>query len=242
LKAEEDASGPLAGGIVQHGYQCGMVWGAALAAGAEAHHRFGVGPRAEAMTVRAARRVVDAFRASNQTVDCLDITGIDQSSSSREMNRYFFLKGGIIKCYRMAVRYAPPAAEGIEAALSETYPDPPDPPVSCAALLAQQMGASDMHQVLTAGLAGGIGLSGAGCGALGAAIWLVRMNTAGEDVDPLSFDDPQILATIARFTECTGSTFECSKIVGRQFASIDDHAAYLRAGGCSEVIDALAAA
>jgi len=25
---------PLAGGIMQHGYQCGMIWGATLGAGA----------------------------------------------------------------------------------------------------------------------------------------------------------------------------------------------------------------
>ena len=33
---EEHAAGPLAGGIMQHGYQCGMIWGATLAAGAQA--------------------------------------------------------------------------------------------------------------------------------------------------------------------------------------------------------------
>jgi hypothetical protein len=36
LKNKENAAMPLAGGIVQHGYQCGMIWGASLAAGAQA--------------------------------------------------------------------------------------------------------------------------------------------------------------------------------------------------------------
>ena len=36
MKPEEKASMPLAGGIANMGYQCGMLWGAALAAGAEA--------------------------------------------------------------------------------------------------------------------------------------------------------------------------------------------------------------
>lgn len=242
MEAEEDASGPLAGGIVQHGYQCGMVWGAALAAGAEVHRRFGTGSQAEALAVMAARRVVDAFQAANNTVNCFDITGIDKSSSSSEMIRYFFLKGGVIKCYRMAVKYAPLAFDAIASTLSKVHADATSPPVSCAAILAQKMGASDLHRVMASGLAGGVGLSGAGCGALGTAIWFIRMNGASEDVDPLSFDDPQILDAIDRFTKCTGSKFECAEIVGRRFESIDDHAAYLHDAGCSEIIEVLAAA
>jgi hypothetical protein len=37
LKLEEKATIPLAGGIVNQGYQCGMIWGATLAAGAQAY-------------------------------------------------------------------------------------------------------------------------------------------------------------------------------------------------------------
>ena len=38
---EERAAMPFAGGIMQHGYQCGMIPGATLAAGAQAHRLFG---------------------------------------------------------------------------------------------------------------------------------------------------------------------------------------------------------
>ena len=38
-EAEERASDPLAGGIFKQGYQCGMLWGASLAVGAEAYRR-----------------------------------------------------------------------------------------------------------------------------------------------------------------------------------------------------------
>ena len=54
LALEEHATMPLAGGIEQMGYQCGQLWGAALAAGAEAYRLFGPGPRAEAAAVIAA--------------------------------------------------------------------------------------------------------------------------------------------------------------------------------------------
>ena len=42
------------------------------------------------------------------------------------------------------------------------------------------MGVSEMHTVMAAGLAGGIGLSGGACGALGAAIWINGMNDSQE--------------------------------------------------------------
>jgi hypothetical protein len=34
--------------------------------------------------------------------------------------------------------------------------------------------------------------------------------------------------------------FECAEIVGRKFESVADHAAFLRDGGCTRLVDALA--
>ena len=82
----------------------------------------------------------------------------------------------------MAARYAPEAFSEINTALSEEHIEAPSPPVSCAAMLAQKMGVSDMHTVMAAGFAGGIGLSGGACGALGAAIWITGMNRPEERV------------------------------------------------------------
>ena len=45
-------------------------------------------------------------------------------------------------------------------------------PVSCSCEVARKMGASDEEMVMVAGFAGGLGLSGNGCGALSAAIYL----------------------------------------------------------------------
>jgi len=245
MTLEENASAPLAGGIKQCGYQCGMVWGATLAAGAEAYRRFGTGPDAEARAVMAARRIVNAFHASNDTVNCLDITGIDRSSTNRQMTTYFLLKGGVVKCFHMATKYARLALDEIETALGDEVAEPSSSPVSCAAILAQKMGASDMHTVMASGLAGGIGLSGGGCGALGATVWLIAMDTLIEGADEIGFEerfeDPRVLDAIDRFTQCTDSEFTCARIVGRQFEGIDDHASYLCNGGCSEIIEALAA-
>ncbi len=240
LTLEEKASMSLAGGIMQYGYQCGMIWGAVLAAGAEAHRLFGPGPQAQAGAIKAAQRVVESFQALHNTINCLEITDIDNSSSNMQMFTYFFLKGGTIGCIRMAARYAPVALSQINTALAEPI-EAAAPPVSCAALLAQKMGASDIHTAMAAGLAGGIGLSGGACGALGAAIWLGDLNRlqAGEKIE---YKGPQGMEMIDKFLKCSDYEFECSEIVGRKFEGVGDHAAHVQAGGCSEIIELLATA
>ncbi len=241
LPDEERAAQPLAAGMMQHGYQCGMIWGAALAAGAQAYRLLGAGPRAEAKAIVAARRLVECFRALNKHTDCFDMTDIDTSSTTTQMITYFVIKGGTISCSRMAARYAPAAFSEIRAALSEEGAEAPPAPVSCSALVAQKMGVSDKHAVMAAGLAGGIGLSGGACGALGAAIWITGLNGVREGAAKVSFKSPRALDAIDRFMKCTNYELECSAIVGRRFEGIDDHARHLRDGGCSQLLDVLAA-
>jgi hypothetical protein len=240
MKLEEGGVTPLAGGIMQYGYQCGMIWGAAFAAGAQAHRLLGPGPKAEAAAVRAAQRVVASFRALNDTINCLEITDIDRSSSTFEMIKFFLLKGGTIHCFRMATRYAPMARAEIDEALSETDIETPDPPVSCAALVAEKMGMSDMHRTMAAGLAGGIGLSGGACGALGAAIWAVAMKDMRDGTGKRDFKNPKAQKAVEDFLKVSDFEFECSKIAGRSFENAGDHASYIRDGGCSDIIDVLA--
>jgi hypothetical protein len=217
-----------------------MIWGAALAAGAQAYRLFGPGPQAETGAVMAAQRLVESFRAQNNNINCLEITDLEKPSNMQVII-HFFIKGGAIGCFRMAARYAPAAFSEINTALSGEHIEAPNPPVSCAAMLAQKMGASEMHTVMAAGLAGGIGLCGGACGALGAAIWIMGMNSIKEGDGKIDFKNPKALDVIDRFMKCTGFKFECSKIVGRRFENIDDHAGYLRDGGCSEIIEVLAA-
>jgi len=231
---------PLAGGIMQHGYQCGMVWGATLAAGAQAYRLHGPGPKAEAAAIMAAQRLVEAFRDQNKHINCLEITDTDLKDTMQSL-KFFLFKGGSIGCFRMAARTAPLALSTIDAALSQEPVESPSAPTSCAALLARKMGASELHQTMAAGLAGGIGLCGGACGALGAAIWITGMRTMEEGAGKLDFKDPRAHAVIKRFLERTEYMFECSEIVGRNFENLEDHAGHLRDGGCSEIIEALSA-
>jgi len=66
------------------------------------------------------------------------------------------------------------------------------------------------------------------------------MNSLNEGVGKIEFQNPSALDAIDRFMKCTDNEFECSKIVGRRFENVDDHAGYLRDGGCSEIIEVLA--
>jgi putative redox-active protein with C_GCAxxG_C_C motif len=237
---EEKAALPFAGGIMQHGYQCGMIWGAVLAAGVQAYKLHGSGPQAEATAIIAAQRLVESFRALCKDINCVEITGIDKSSSVMQMIIFFLLKGGTISCLRMSAKFAMAAFSEINTALSEESSAVPSTPVSCAAMVAHKMGVSDLHMVMAAGFAGGIGLSGGACGALGASIWIKGMKNLLEGDTKINFKSPAALNTIQRFLKCSDYQFECRDIVGRKFKDIEDHACYLRTGGCSKLIDVLA--
>jgi hypothetical protein len=247
LRHEEESSAPLAGGIMNRGFQCGMLWGASLAAGAEAYRRFGSGSQAESTAILVSGKLVETFRGRTKNeINCPEITEIE---SFLELKGFvpiikYFVKGGKVgpgACFRLAAGYAKDAFYLIDSALPEGPVEALSQPVSCAAVLAEKMGANQMQVVMASGFAGGVGLSGGGCGALGAAIWLTAMEGREEGVSKLAyFTNPVYLAVVDKFVGNTGGEFECCQIVGREFESIDDHAAYLRDGGCSEIIEVLA--
>jgi len=243
LKVEENAVSALAGGMMNYGYQCGMLWGSTLAAGAQAYRLLGPGPKAETEAIMAAQRIVESFRARTKNeINCLEITDMNWQGKNQVLPILkFFLRGGPIGCFRMAAGYAPEAFEAINADLPKEDIEAPTPPVSCAAMLAQKMGASDMHTVMAAGFAGGIGLSGGACGALGAAIWIIGMEGRKEEAGKKVISS-RIADTMDRFIKnASDFKFECSEIVRRKFEDINDHAGYLRDGGCSKIIEVLAA-
>jgi len=245
LEEEEHATMPFAGGIKQHGYQCGMLWGAVLAAGAQAHRLYGSGPEAQTRAMNAANKLVETFRKDKDEINCYEITEIDKDSSGMQMITYFLLKGGTIGCMKMAGRFAPAAFEDIKESISAEVQEAPAVPVSCAALLADKMGASDRHGVMASGLAGGMGLCGGGCGALGTALWLMGMELQKDPEVKNLWDDktftPKFNELVERFLESSDYEFECDKIVGRKFEDIEDHAEFIKQGGCSGIIETLAA-
>jgi hypothetical protein len=180
---------------------------------------------------------VKTFRArTKDEIDCYEITELDMQNSKGFLK--FLVKGGPIGCFRMAAGYAKEVRRGIDAAMAEEQPEAPSTPVSCASIVAQKMGASDMHTVMTAGFAGGIGLSGGACGALGTAIWLTAMNQPVE-MDGFSYSGTWVDDLIQSYLESADYEFECAEVVGRKFEDIGDHANYICNGGCSKIIEAL---
>ncbi len=106
LALEEHATMPLAGGMEQMGYQCGQLWGAALAAGAEAYRLFGPGPSAEAAAVIAVQRLVDSFQTSYKSINCFEVIELDWKNAQGKQVLKFFLKGGPIRCFAMTAGFA----------------------------------------------------------------------------------------------------------------------------------------
>ncbi len=237
LEEEEHAVMPMAGGILQQGYQCGQLWGASLAAGAEAFRKYGPGPKSETAAVNASFHLVNVFKSRFKEIDCLELTATDWKQSSAIVR--YMLKGGTIKCFNMAAKFAPLAYRAIEESLAEDITDVPDGPVSCAAIVARKLGATDHQAALVAGFAGGIGLSGGGCGALGATIWLRALQLSQNDEKKLDYKNPALLETVDRFNKCSDCEFECSTIAGKKFKDVHDHIAHVKNGGCRKIIDVL---
>jgi hypothetical protein len=244
MKLEEHAVMPLAGGLMGYGYQCGMLWGAALAAGAQAYRLYGTGPKAETEAVVISQKLVKVFRARAKHIDCSDITELDlQRNSQKNMTSQvmkFFLKGGPIICFSNSASYARTAYNEINTSLAEQNIEAPCSPASCASVLMKKMGYSDLHAVMAAGFAGGIGLSGSACGALGAAIWVIGLSEKKDGDQKTLYDNPKAIAAIDRYLKSTDYEFECDKVVGRKFDNVSDHAEYIQNGGCAEIINALA--
>lgn len=235
------------GGLMNFGYQCGLLWGAALAAGAQAYRVYGPGPRAEWEAVRITQQLAISFRERNKNqIDCYEIAEMNfQGSNEARQILKFLIKGGPIGCLWMAAGYTTQAYTEIYTLLADKSEQTPSSPVSCAAMLVEKTGMSSLHPVMAAGFAGGIGLSGGACGALGAAIWVISLKhiQAGGSKMLWISEEFQSRANhaVEQFIEIADD-FECSKIVGRQFTSLDEHANYLEAGGCAENIQLLAAA
>ena len=133
LALEEHATLPLAGGIEQMGFQCGQLWGAALAAGAQAYQLYGPGPQAEAAAVIAAQRLAESFRTSYKSINCLDVIDLDWKNAQAKQILRFLLRGGPIRCFSMTAGYARAAISEINAAFAGNQLEAPAPPVSCAA-------------------------------------------------------------------------------------------------------------
>jgi hypothetical protein len=238
MEIEERAADPLAGGIMQLGQQCGMLWGAALAVGAEAFRRRDDRGQAIALAITATQEVLESFVNRTKSADCRVITGCDWTSKLG-MAKYFF-SGKFLTCFNLAENWAPEAIQSATEGLSHRQTDGQQQPISCASEVAKKMGASDEEIVMVAGFAGGIGLSGNACGALGATIWMNTLAWCREHPGKAAFRKSNAEGAIKAFTGATNNEFLCHKISGQRFKTIDEHTEFIRTGGCNTLINVLA--
>ena len=117
----ELALNPLAGGIMNQGHQCGMIWGAVLAVGAEAYRRYEDKDLATAVAVAAAQHIVDSYEKRSGTINCKEILGYSLSNVFGLVRLMLAttLKGmDNSKCFNLAADWAPEAIqagkEGLE--------------------------------------------------------------------------------------------------------------------------------
>jgi C_GCAxxG_C_C family probable redox protein len=240
---EEIASDLLAGGIAQKGYQCGMLWGASLAVGAESFRRYSNNNEATASAITASQYLVESFTKRTKSVNCRDISKVNWENKF-DMAIYMLktvMQGFIYSpCFNLIVKWTPEAIQVANEGVA-IKPVQDQPCVSCASEVLKKMGASDEEAVMVAGFAGGIGLSGNACGALSATIWykMLEWSKKNPGKTPSYFNNQDTKLILRAFYIQTDSEALCSKITEKQFKSIDEHSEYIRRGGCGKLIDAL---
>ena len=235
------------------GRVCGLLTGAILAAGVQARQRFDDDDAAIAAAVLTGGRLAQAFRDLAGSVNCGEITGIDLTTFAGRLR--YIRTGTGSRCGRLHLKWGSRANEIIEASLSESGDRGPEPGcANCAVTtfrsLADAVGLQPGDSVVVAGLAGGVGLLGNLCGALAAGV-IARaaeryLGRAGaprdswlrgglEELVGSSYWGEPSSARFA-FAEQFGSDL-CLDIVGRRFASGDDHSEFIRDGGCREIVN-----
>lgn len=243
LPEEELASDPLAGGIMKKGHQCGMLWGAALAIGAEAYERTKDLDKASVLAISGTQTMMSSFEKRTKSMNCKDITGCT-------MDNFFGMTIYMIKvmmkgmdnstCFNLAEDWYEDAIESATEGLSKNQNTAPLNTINCASEVVRKMGGSDQEMAMVAGFAGGMGLGGNGCGALSAAIWKRSLDWVKEHPGKSAFGNKPSKELVKKFKKITNSEMVCQKICKLKFKSTEDHSRYIKNGGCKKLIEVLA--
>ncbi len=240
-ETEERASDPLAGGIYQQGYQCGMLWGSSLAVGAESFRRHDDRDKAIGVAITATQHIMESFSKRAKSVNCRDIINTDFTGKFVFISLLKNLITGKFRiCFNLAEKWAPEAFQSATEGLTHEQMGLVQPPMSCASEVAKKMGASDEEMVMVAGFAGGLGLSGNACGALSAAIWMNTLDWCKKHPGKSANPNPTAKNTLKVFYGATDSEILCHKISGQRFKTIDEHTEFIKNGGCGKLINLLA--
>lgn len=241
---EERALNPLAGGIMNQGYQCGMLWGATLAVGAESFRKHKDLEKAIETAVTASQHILESFIKRCGATNCKDIIGYDLTTIIG-MTKFMLkttlqgMKNSL--CFNLAEQWSTEAVEAATEGLSQNI-SISQKQISCTSEVVRRMGGSDEETVMVAGFAGGLGLSGGACGALSAAIWKKMLDWCRENPDknPPYFNNKTAKKLLKAFNKATDNKILCSEICEKKFKSLKEHTEYIKQGGCKTLLDALA--
>ena len=150
----EQALDSLAGGIMNHGHQCGMLWGSALAVGAEAARQEKDPVKMQQRAVAATQSIMDSFQEETETVNCREITHCDLTTR-KGMARLMLMTflGGFYysPCFRLAGRWAPQAVSVARDSFADNLDTPASACRNCASEVVARMGGSTEEQAMVAG-------------------------------------------------------------------------------------------
>ena len=254
-KEIEEASDPLCGGIcLELDAACGILWGASLAAGIQAQRRLATPAAARNAALTAAKSIVDSFVEEGNPEDCREIINMEKWGMMRYMTN-----GKTSLCLSNMVRQAPRFKEIIDSVVEEHGKQKKHEEFrNCATEAMEKVSkAIDLQQCdyphISAGFAGGLGLSGNACGALASAIFTVNLQYFLQRNKPKhsmlrsmmqgfrigdGWIDPS-RKIVNDFREHFG-TKSCVCVTNREFANPRELSEYLEQGNCSDVIDFLA--
>jgi len=240
---EERATDPMAGGLMQKGHQCGMLWGASLAVGTEAYRRSKSSDEAIRLAITATQKLLESFSKRTNTINCRDIIHSDLDNFfglTKYMIRTMLQGMNNSTCFNLAENWLPEAILSAKKGLLQQPTASTQKPLSCATEVAKKMGATNEEMIMVAGFAGGLGLSGNACGALSTAIWMNSLKWVKEHPEKSAFKNKNAKATLETFNEETNSEMLCHNICQQQFKTIEEHTQFIKNGGCNKLIETLA--
>jgi hypothetical protein len=142
-------------------------------------------------------------------------------------------------CFNLAEDWYKEAIQSAKEGFSKNQNNIPVDAINCASEVVRRIGGTEEEMAMVAGFAGGMGLSGNGCGALSAAIWYRSLEWVRQNPEKSAFNNKEAKAILKSFLKETQGKMVCSQICGRDFKSIEEHSDYLKIGGCQKILYAL---
>jgi hypothetical protein len=252
----EQAIHAFSGGFMHRGDACGLLTGAALAAGCEARRRFDDDDTASSAALAATVGLVGAFLERVGSADCRDMTGASFATIGGRLR--YLRTGAARQCGRTLLDWSGQAHRIIDRSLTDSAGRAPvEGRANCAEetlrRCASSVGVPAADSVVVGGLAGGIGLLGNVCGALATGVFALgvaryrrprrvrrdsRLRGSIEEMFGIRYRGPA--TELRRLVEERFGSALCVGIVGRRFEDEADHAAFIDGGGCEEVIATVA--